>query len=318
MKHKVLVTGGMGFVGGRVAQLLGNHEDFEVVVGGRLAQGGLSWLPGAKTFEMNWQSIGNLALACNNIDTIVHLAGMNDFECLSNPMSALEVNVLNTARLLEAANVAGVRRIVYISTAHIYGENLFGDVDESTLPKPRHPYATSKRAAEDLVLGNANSNINSVVLRLSNGFGVPAHSAVNAWRLLVNDLCRQAVTLQGMTLKTTGLQRRDFITLSDVSLAVLHMIMLPEIKIGNGIFNVGSGSSLRVIDMVELIQKRCGVVLGCNPSINYSLNDQSKIQTDLQYKIDKLLNTGFRITGNPSLEIDGILQMCKMRFIGPN
>jgi hypothetical protein len=88
------------------------------------------------------------------------------------------------------------------------------------------------------------------------------------------------------------------------------MITLPTNKIGDGLFNVGSGKSLRVIDMVELIQLRFTELMGYVPEImcpQPALNERS---SNLDYRINKLLNTGFTLRGNPVLEIDQTLRMC--------
>jgi len=314
MKHSILVTGGMGFVGGRVAQTLATRRDITLTLGSRTGQANPCWLPSAKVVAMEWCSPQGLTLACDGIDTLVHLAGMNDADCLRDPVAALEINLVNTARLMQAAKVAGVKRVIYFSTAHVYGPSLVGQIDESTLPKGHHPYATSHRAAEDVVLAAASANMASIVLRLSNGFGVPAHPEVNAWMLLMNDLCRQAVILRSMTLRSTGLQRRDFITLQDVSRAVAHMIALPSNQISDGLFNLGSGKSSRVIDMVELIQARCNVVLGYTPEIIRPQPAEGDKSANFDYRIDKLLSTGFRLSGNRVLEIDETLRMCEECF----
>lgn len=310
MNHRVLVTGGLGFIGGRVAQLLASDSEITLKLGSRKAQESPEWLPDVKVLEMDWCSLQSLTLACKGVDVVVHLAGMNHNDCLSDPIAAIEANVVNTARLMQAAKVAGVKRVIYFSTAHVYGPSLVGKIDEFTLTKNFHPYATSHKAAEDVVFATANENMNAIVLRLSNGFGVPAHTSVNAWMLLMNDLCHQAVTLGSMTLRSTGLQHRDFITLEDVSRVVVHMIALPKNQIGDGLFNVGSGNSSRVIEMVELIQSRCKKVLGYSPNIIRPKPIQNEENSDLDYRIDKLLSTGFTLRGNPAIEIDEILRMC--------
>jgi UDP-glucose 4-epimerase len=263
---------------------------------------------------MDWRSSQSLTLACDGIDTLVHLAGMNDASCLRDPVAALEVNGVNTARLMQAAKVTGIKRVIYFSTAHVYSPSLVGQIDESTLPKATHPYATSHRAAEDVVLAAANTEMDSIVLRLSNGFGAPAHSAVNAWMLLMNDLCRQAVTLRSMTLRSTGLQWRDFITLQDVSRVVAHMIKLPDSQIGDGLFNVGSGKSSRVIDVVDLIQTRCTEVLGYTPEINRKEPIANEETLPLDFRIDRLLATGFKLLENNVAEIDATLSLCHDDF----
>ncbi len=313
MKRRILITGGMGFVGGRVAQVLAARGDAEITLGSRQTRVSPSWLPGANVVAMQWLSQNSLIQACDGIDTVVHLAAMNDVECLRDPVAALEVNGVNTARLVEAAKVSGVRRFIYFSTAHVYGPRLVGRIDESTLPNGPHPYATSHRAAEDVVLA-ANAHFVSIVLRLSNGFGVPADPDVNAWMLLTNDLCKQAVTLRCMTLRSSGLQRRDFVSLHDVARVVDHMLELPSTKVGSGLFNVGSGQSMRVIDMVELIQTRCTTLLNFTPEIIRPQPAKNEKNPDLDYRIDRLLNTNFILNGNASSEIDAILLMCNENF----
>ena len=116
------------------------------------------------------------------MDAIVHLAAMNEMDCARDPAAALEVNTALTLRLLNAAVAAGVRRFVYLSTAHVYGAPLRGHIDERALPRPVHPYAITHRAAEDFVLAAFDAGrIEGVVLRLSNGVGAPAHAAVDRW-----------------------------------------------------------------------------------------------------------------------------------------
>jgi UDP-glucose 4-epimerase len=318
MKHQVLVTGAMGFVGGRIAQSLALCKDVEVLLGSRAVQESPWWLPSAPTVVMNWNSQRSLKSACNDIDTLVHLAGLNDADSLFDPLAALQTNTVNTARLMKVAKATGVKRVIYFSTAQVYGSNLVGKVDEFTLPKGHHPYATSHRAAEDVVLAAANSDMDSIVIRLSNGFGVPAHPNVNAWMLLTNDLCRQAVVSKVMTLRSSGLQQRDFITLHDVTRVISYMLELPRVKLGDGLFNVGSGKSMRVFDMAQLIQVRCTQIFGFTPNIRRPECTSNEQSEKLYYCIDKLLNTGFTLNGNPNNELDAILRMCKKNFTVAN
>lgn len=311
---KVLITGGLGYLGGRVAQHLSLSADLELSIGTRFDQPTPGWLFKAKLLAMDWQSQKSLISACEGIDTIVHLAGMNAADCMRDPIAAFEVNTLNTARLIEAAKLTGVKRVIYLSTVHVYSSNLAGTIDESNLTNNLHPYATSHRAAEDLVLAGASYGMVSIVLRLSNAFGKPASSNVNSWELLVNDLCCQAVTLRSMKLRSTGMQRRDFITLHDVTRVVDHMIDLPADKVGDGLFNVGSGKSLRVIDIAEIIQKRCISVMGYTPEIITQQLTHDLNSFDFKYRINKLLNTSFSLNGNVEAEIDGTLLFCIEHF----
>lgn len=316
-KRKILITGGMGYVGARVAQELSTRSDIDVLLGSRQAQGSPAWLPGARVVVMDWSSRQSLLDACSGVDVILHLAAMSDIDCALDPVGALEVNGVCSVRLLEAAKANKVSRFIYLSTAHVYGVPLAGQIHETLLARPRHPYATSHRAAEDVVLAAHDEGaIIGLVLRLSNGFGAPAHPGVNRWALLVNDLCRQAVTKQCLTLRSAGLQRRDFVTLRDVGQVFSHMIDLSAEKIGDGVFNVGGAWTPRVIDMAELIMERCSAVIGYTPKIICPSPGKGEMTLDLEYRIDRLLASGYVLSGNAVSEIDSTLLLCRDFFSG--
>lgn len=315
MMRRVLITGGFGYVGGRVAQLLAARGDFDIVLGSRRAQSSPAWLPDVTVAAMDWSSPESLQAACDGVGVVLHLAAMNEIECARDPVDALGANGVGTARLLQAAKVRHVARFVYFSTAQVYGEPLAGRIDETTLPRPRNPYATSHRAGEDVVLAaHDDGRIVGIALRVSNGFGAPAHSGVNRWTLLVNDLCRQAVTDRRLTLLSAGMQRRDFVTLHDVARAVSHVLDLPKEKVGNGIFNVGGAWVRRVFEMAETIQARCSTVLGFVPEIVRPEPAVGDAVPELDYRLDKLLATGFTLTGNPIAEIDATLRVCRKAY----
>lgn len=314
-KRKVLITGGMGYVGARVAQELSTRNDLDIVLGSRRAQNSPAWLPGARVVEMDWHSRQSLLDACNGVEVILHLAAMSDNDCALDPVGALETNGVCSVRLLEAAKLNKVPRFIYLSTAHVYGVPLAGRIDEAMLCRPRHPYATSHRAAEDAVLAaHDDEKIIGLVLRLSNGFGAPAHPGVNRWTLLVNDLCRQAVTERRLTLRSAGLQRRDFVTLHDVGRAFSHMIDLPRERMGDAVFNVGGAWAPRVIDMAELILARCSAVMGFTPDLIRPEAGDREVTLDLEYGINRLLATGFVLSGNAVAEIDATLSLCHESF----
>lgn len=317
MKRRILITGGFGYVGGRVAQALAALPDTHVVLGSRYRKDAPLWLPAASVVATPWLEADSLRRACSGVDAVLHLAAMNEIDAARDPVGALEMNGVNSVRLLEAARAEGVACFVYLSTAHVYGAPLAGHIDENTLPRPRHPYASSHRAAEDAVLAASDDGkLTGVVLRLSNGFGVPAHPNVNRWTLLVNDLCRQAATNRCLLLRSSGLQRRDFVTLHDVGRAFSHVIDLPKELVGNGIFNVGGAWAPRIIDMTELIQERCSVVLGFTPEIVCPKPDISEVSLYLDYCIDKLFATGFTLSGDIKAEIDATLRLCWAAYGG--
>lgn len=312
---RVLITGGFGYLGGRIAVELGREPGFMVRLGSRKPQRPPGWLPEAETVAMDVLERKTLSAAVVGVQAVVHLAAMNENECVADPGKAVLVNVLGTLNTLQAAIDAGVERFIYFSTAHVYGAPLVGHLNEETLPRPIHPYAITHRAAEDFVLAAHEQNkITGIVLRLSNGFGAPTHPDVDRWTLLVNDLCRQAVQTQKMVLRSSGIQQRDFIALSDVGRAVRHLLDLPRGNSGDGLFNLGGEASLSVLEMVRLIAARCQAVLIFSPEIICPASNPDEVGLDLVYGIDKLKQTGFRLLGDVDTEIDKTLRLCSVAF----
>ena len=312
MSRRILITGGYGYIGGRVAQAL-VASGANVLLGTR-RDGSVPpvWLPQAAPLQMDWSSGEALLAACTDVDAVVHLAALNEIEAARDPQGALDVNGMWSLRLLEAAQATGVARFVYISTAHVYGAPLSGTIDESCLPRPVHPYAITHRVAEDFVLSARDAGkVEGVVLRLSNGFGAPADAGVDRWTLLVNDLCRQAVTKRALVLHSAGLHRRDFITLSDVAGGVVHALALSDEALGDGLFNLGGDASLRIIDMAELIAARCEAVLGFIPEINCPEPKLGEVSAELAYSSEKFKLTGWTPGKGHADEIDATLTLCQ-------
>ncbi len=315
LTEQVLITGGMGYVGGRITKYLLEHTDFKIRLTTRRS---IEKIPDiyspCEIVQMGLESDKDMYEACEDVQQIVHLAGMNEIDCAKDPESALIINGLGTLKLLKAAEKAKVKKFIYFSTAHVYGAPLQGQIDELSLTRPVHPYAITHRTAEDFVLAaNAHKPI-GIVLRLSNGFGAPLHPDIDRWSLLVNDLCRQAVTKRKLVLKSTGTQQRDFITLLDVCRTVRHFLFFHENKNIDGLFNVGGELTMSVIKMTELIQDRCHNTLGFKPEIIKPAIEQEDQEKNLYYNIDKLKSTGFKLHGDPVHEIDSMLRFCDKAF----
>jgi len=314
---KLLITGGFGFLGGRLAQFLAAEGNHEILLGSRQRDEPPAWLPQARTVRLRWDSPGSLDDALGGADAVVHLAGMNAEECASTPLAALECNAVATGRLLHAAVRQGVKRFVYLSTAHVYGSPLAGRITEDTCPLSLHPYATSHRAGEDLVrAAHRKREIEGVVVRLSNAFGAPVHKDVNCWMLLVNDLCRQSVTARRLVLRSSGLQRRDFITLTDACGAIGHLVALSREALADGLFNVGGGWSPSVLEMTERIAERVYCMTGNRPAIRRKEDGYDESHGMLDYSSEKIAGTGFESRGdrNVDQEIDRLVLFCMEHF----
>jgi UDP-glucose 4-epimerase len=308
---KVLITGGFGYVGGRLAQHLASTSDDNVILGSRTGVAVPDWCPGSHVIRMQWASEESLREVCSGVDAVVHLAGMNAQESSADPVNALVVNGVATARIVRAAVARGVKRFIYVSTAHVYGSPLEGAITEENCALALHPYATSHRAGEDnVLLANANRQIEGIVVRLSNSFGPPAHKQVNCWMLLVNDLCRQAVTHRRMELRSAGLQRRDFITLTDACRAIAHLLRLTTDPSGPAVYNAGGEWSPTVLEMAGRIARCCREELGYSPELVRPAPGPAEQVAPLDYRISRLRTAGFVPSNRIDAEIAATLAFC--------
>ncbi len=309
---RILITGGFGFVGGRLTRRLA--EDHEVWVSSRN-----SVTDDMLRLHGNPRRIDHALLLASDtfpafIDTVIHLAALNELDCVKYPSEAIRVNVDETRIILENSISQGVKQFIYFSTAHIYGSPLQGDITEETLPMPTHPYAITHRAAEDYVVAATKQNkIRGTVLRLSNSFGAPVSASVNRWTLLANDLCRQAVEKGKIVLYSNGCQFRDFICLTDVEEVISRM--LTHVKRSEHIiYNLGSGSSMQVIDMAEAIVKSAVTVLKKNINLELPKSSLPSYGHLLNYSIDRLLSEGYRICNDVTRELESLLVFCADNF----
>jgi UDP-glucose 4-epimerase len=312
---RILITGGFGFVGGRLAMHLA-QAGHQIILGTRHSIASPDWLPKAEVAKIAWDDEVALERSCAGVDVIIHAAGMNAQDCVADPIAALAFNGLATARLVNSASQASVKKFIYLSTAHVYANPLVGTITEETCPRNLHPYATSHLAGEQAVLSaHSRDELQGIVLRLSNAFGSPMHKDANCWMLLVNDLCKQVVQTRKLVLHTSGLQQRDFISLTEVC-RVIEKLILGQGKVKEpNVFNVGAGVSQSVLSMAKLIQQRCGQVLGYVPDLQHKQGRIDEEHLPLTYSTNRLTLLGI---GSKSLdniaEIDGLLQFSQTVF----
>lgn len=306
----ILITGGMGYIGGRLGQYL-KLRGHCVFLGSRKVNQPPNWLPTAEVVQIDWSDYQGLMRLCCGMDVVIHAAGMNAGECFNNPTAALEFNGLASARLAESAVAAGVNRIVYLSTAHVYASPLVGTITEDTRPRNLHPYATSNLAGEDATLrATSGSKTTGTVLRLSNVFGSPVSQQINCWELLVNDLSKQAVTTKKITIRSNVKQQRDFLPMMDFCSITKNIIESEDNSLA-GVINIGSGRSLNIYDIARLIQERSRKILKCDIELKYDKNLIDKNEYKLIYKTNRKDIKIKKITRkNYIQEIDKILELC--------
>ena len=317
----VLVTGGLGYLGGRIVAALSSIEGLTLRVTTHRADPVLPEILKPESLEyvdFASASASELNDLCRGVRAIIHLAAVNEIDSAADPERAFLVNSLGTLRLLQAAERHGVERFIYFSTAHVYGALLAGTITEDCAARPVHPYSITHRAAEDFVMAaHDRKNLCGIVIRLSNGIGAPLTADINRWTLVGNDLCRQAVVnKKRLELRSSGVERRDFIVLSDVTRAMIHFLNIPVERCADGLFNVGGEDSIAIIDLAGMIASRCEAIWDYRPCVHAG-SPQGQAPPLFDYRIDKLKQTGFSLEGELRSEIDATLELCARAFGAP-
>jgi len=288
---KVLITGGFGFIGGRLGQQF-SFSGCEVTLGSRIRRDIPEWLPQAKVVYTDWRSQTSLDDICEGIDVVIHTSGMNAQECQEDPKKAFELNGGATSSIVSASINNKVKRFIYLSTAHVYAAPLIGIFTERSKTTNKHPYATSHLEGENSVLNGDWDETNSYgiyVLRMSNVFGIPTHKHVNCWMLLINDLCKQAITTGKLVLKSSGGQMRNFLPLTDTCNIIENLANYHAKDSVKKIMNIGGFKSFKVIEIASLIQECCVKHINYKPEIVIQEGFSVEPYGPLEYKVNRFV-----------------------------
>lgn len=311
----ILITGGLGYIGGRIADYLIRKNVHNITV--TTHQKKYSIPDSLKNVNIQHVDIldrDRLIEICKDIDYIIHLAATNEIISAKNPHAALRVTTEGTLNMLEAAKEMGINKFMYFSTFHIYGPNKGEKITENQLPNPVHPYSITHYMAELYVNQfRQKHNFETIIIRLSNGYGAPLTIDVDRWTLVVNDLCYQAIKYGHLKLKSSGEQHRDFIPLSDVTNAVDLLMNTSYNKIGNGIFNLGVGYSISIKEICNRINKVYLENYGKELPIIISKDAPRQESIPVYYDVTKIKKLGFKPRDNYGLEILNTLKLCEKK-----
>ena len=311
MKPVVLLTGGFGNLGGRVAAALHNQGDWDIRLASRSHTLAPAWAPLAEVIHLDVLNAADIAQSCKGVSAVVHLAALNDRQAAHDPELAEAVSGRGTHALINAAIENHVQRFIFMSTAHVYSSPLQGVITESTLTTNQHPYATSHISGERAVAERHDrEQFLGIRLRCANGFGYPMSPDVDIWHTLVYDLCKQVVATHKMTLRSSGLQQRNFIAVSDICAAILHFLQLDATRVADGLFNLGGLTSTTVLEMATVVAERAHAVLGITATIERPNLSSDEPINALDFRINKLAETGFVPKNLVNEEIDRLLLMC--------
>lgn len=255
LRH-VLVTGGAGYIGSSVVELL-LRAGYRVRVLDKLVYGddairGLLDHPALELVVGDFRNVGTVVTATRDVDAVIHLGAIvGDPACALDEELTVEVNLSATKLLAEVARARGVRRFLFASTCSVYGASP-EILDETSRLNPVSIYAATKLAAERILVAMADETFAPIRVRFGTIFGL---SARKRFDLVVNLLSAKAVT-EGRITVFGGNQWRPFVHVRDAAAAVFRLLEAPADVVENRVFNIGSDGQNHTIDEIgELIRQ---------------------------------------------------------------
>lgn len=249
---RILITGGAGFLGSALANRL-VAEGHTVLVLDDLTAGDPRRLsPEVLLTRGDVQDVPTLWTLLQGVDCVYHLAArVRVPESVYYPSDYNSVNVGGTVALMEAMRVTGVRRVVFASSAALYGEQANQPVHEQQTPNPNSPYGVSKLAAEYYVstLGTL-YDIETVSLRIFNAYG-PGQDLPPSYPPVIPQLLRQALTGGSLVILGDGTQSRDFVFVDDVLDALVPAATASDAN--RAVVNIGSGHEASINELATLV-----------------------------------------------------------------
>ena len=253
---KCIVTGGAGFIGSHLVDLL-LDEGHQVACIDDLSTGRPSNLalatasPRFHSIQCNIRETTPEQLPWSSADWFFHLAGRADLvPSIVDPEDYFNVNVEGTFRALQLARALGVSRFLYTASSTCYGLPDIFPTPETAPCRPAHPYGLTKYLGEQMVMHwSTVYQLPALSLRLFNVYG-PRSRTTGAYGAVFGVFLKQKLAGKPFTIVGDGTQTRDFTFVSDVARAFLATA---ESDVSGEILNVGSGHTYAVNRLVELL-----------------------------------------------------------------
>jgi UDP-glucose 4-epimerase len=243
----ILVTGGAGFIGSNLANELSKNNN--VFVLDDLSSGKKQNLQKNITFvKGSVTDCSFVEKATKNIDYVFHLAALISVqESIRNPIKTIEINSLGTLNVLKASLKNNIKKVIFSSSAAVYGDSEDLPKKETMLPNPLSPYSITKLEGEYYCNVYTQLGLPTCCLRYFNVFG-PNQNLNSDYSAAIPIFINKALKNEDLVLYNSGKQTRDFIFVKDVVLAnILAMNKL------DGFFNVGSGEESSIKKIAETI-----------------------------------------------------------------
>ncbi len=251
-----IITGGAGFVGSHLVELL-LKAGWEVTVVDNLYTGKNNISDLVKFGDIRFIDVSILHPALHDIflearpDYVFHLAAIPEVQySIEHPLETFATNVVGTIKLLELCREFHVEKFVFSSSAAVYGDCRLplGGLEEKLSLHPISPYGLQKKLSEELVLMyHQLYGLPYAILRYQNVYG-PRQKETGSYAPVMAIFQRQLDNKQPITVFGDGKQTRDFVYVKDVAL----VNMMAAISPNSGITNIGSGKKQKIIDIAKL------------------------------------------------------------------
>ena len=247
---RILITGGAGFIGSHIAEYYNGKAQIRIL--DNLRSGSMKNLAGldVEFIRGDIRDRVKLAKAMQGVDYVFHLAAMIGVpESMENPLDCIDINVNGTLMVLEEAVRAGVKKLIFASSAAIYGNNAEAVRREDMNPDPDSIYAVTKLNGEQICkIFSENKQLKTVSLRYFNVFG-PRQDPESAYAAAPAVFCNRAIHGQKLRIFGDGKQSRDFVYIDDV-VKVNAFFMENDLE---GVYNVATGKTVTINDLVNQI-----------------------------------------------------------------
>lgn len=296
---RVLVTGGAGFIGSNIVKSL-LAKNYEVTVIDNLSSGYFINIrkyveAGSVRFiEADLCDFIRVNEACRGQDVVFHLAAsVGRQKSIDNPQQDASTNLIGTINVLEGMVKNKIRKIVYSSSAAIFGELITSAIAENHPQQADSPYGVSKLAAEKMILAYCNIyDIVGVCLRYFNIYGV--NQRYDLYGNVIPIFAKRIFSNEPITIYGDGNQTRDFVNVQDVAKANF----LASCSERTDVYNLGCGRSITINYLAEIMQK----IAGINVSVRYAPErladvkhckaDTSKVYSALGFQSEVSLEEG--------------------------
>ncbi|WMI99328.1 NAD-dependent epimerase/dehydratase family protein [Pseudomonas chlororaphis subsp. aurantiaca] len=264
----ILITGGAGFIGSHLTDAL-LAKGYSVRILDDLSTGKPGNLPldnpRVELIEGDVADAALVAQAMSGCRAVAHLAAVASVQAsVDDPVRTHQSNFIGTLNVCEAMRQAGVKRVLFASSAAVYGNNGEGEsIDEDTPKAPLTPYASDKLASEYyLDFYRRQHGLEPAIFRFFNIFG-PRQDPSSPYSGVISIFCERAQKGLPITVFGDGEQTRDFMYVEDLVDVLVQSLEIPQLEVGA--VNIGLNQATTLKQLLEAL----GEVVGQLPPISY-------------------------------------------------